>query len=132
MEEQLRGVKPETMKFDAEGSGTPVAWRDEPDRGDAVFDRVKYDGKETLHIRARPETTRLEATRGSWRSQIFLAPGLYRFEGLVRIGLLAGGSARLRISGDSNVAGIAGNAPWRPMTHDFAVGGEGTWNWSAN
>jgi hypothetical protein len=126
VEEQLRGVKPETMKFDADGNGIPVAWRDEPDRGDAVFDRVKHDGKETLHIRAREEFTRLEATRGSWRSQVFLAPGLYRFEGLVRTQLLAGGSARLRISGNSTgVAGITGNAPWRPMTHDFTVGGEG-------
>ena len=121
VDEQLQGVKPETMKVDADGVGFPVAWRDEPDRGNPVFDRVTYDGKKTLHIGAADEST-----RASWRSQVFLAPGSYRFEGSARIASLLGGMARLRISGNSNgVSGISGTSSWRPVQYEFVVGGEG-------
>jgi hypothetical protein len=117
VEEQLRGVEPETLKFDAAGIGIPLAWNEEPMRGDPVFDRVQYEGKKALHIHA-PEAL----TRGSWRSQMMLKPGYYRFEGLVRTESLTGGAARLRISGNSNgIGGIAGSSPWQPLSHDFLV-----------
>src|SRR4029453_11543308 len=110
-----------TLKFDADGTGIPLTWGEEPMRGDPIFDRVQYEGKKTLHIRA-PE----ESTRGSWRSQIYLDPGYYRFEGLVRTESLTGGGARLRISGESNgIAAIGGSSPWQQLSHDFVVGGEG-------
>jgi hypothetical protein len=92
--EQLRGVRPETVKFDAAGMGTPITWRDEPDRGDPVMDQVEKEGRKTLHIRALQEPT-----HASWRSQVFLQPGSYSLEGLARVESVAGGSARLRISG---------------------------------
>jgi hypothetical protein len=114
--EQLSGIKPVTVKFDATGNGYPVSWREEPDRGEPVIDRVKYESKESLHIRALQEST-----RGSWRSQVFLQPGSYRFEGLVRTDLLNGGSARLRVSGDNSSMGMTGNSKWQLLKHDFTV-----------
>jgi hypothetical protein len=116
--EQLNGIKPETMKFDAAGVGYPLAWRDESDRGKAVLDRVEYDGKKTLHIRALEKST-----RGSWRSQVSLEPGSYRFEGMARTKSLTG-LARLRISGARVSSGMAGDSPWQPVKHDFTVGSD--------
>ena len=116
--EQLRGVKPQTVKVDAAGILYPTSWRDEPDRGDPLFDRVKRDGKETLHIRALQEST-----KASWRSQVFLQPGSYRFEGRARTESLNSGSARLRISADNASMAISGNSPWGTLQHDFIVEG---------
>ena len=113
--DQLRGIEPETMKFDAAGFGYPVSWRDEAGSNEAILDRVKCDGKTTLHIQARGRT------RASWRSQMFLKPGWYRFEGMARTNLMDSGSARLRISGDTRTIGISGTAAWQPLTHDFSV-----------
>jgi len=121
---QLRGIELESMQFDANGfaypkakRGEPDAWRDEPDRGEPLMDRVKLDGRNALHIQARNERT-----RASWRSQVYLKRGWYRFEGLARTDLTAGGSARLRISGDTRSVGISGSgAAWRPLAHPFEV-----------
>src|SRR4029079_9997842 len=121
VDEQLRGVEPETLKFDAAGVGIPLAWNVEPMRGEPVFDRVRYERKRTLHIHA-PQSL----TRGSWRSQMMLKPGYYQFEGLVRTHSLAGCVARLRISGDSNViGGIAGSSPWQQLSYNFLVTPDG-------
>jgi hypothetical protein len=126
VDEQLRGIKPETVKFDASGIGHPVSWREEPDRGEPTIDRVKYDGKETLYIRALQEST-----RASWRSQVFLEPGLYRFEGSARTELLNGGSARLRVSGGSSARGVTGSSGWQPLTHEFTVR-RAAWTWNSS
>jgi hypothetical protein len=117
---QLAGVPPTPLKFDASGVATLAStnyWRDEPDRGEPLFDLVKLDGKDTLHIQARNERT-----RASWRSQVYLARGWYRFEGMARTGSLTSGSARLRISGDTRSVGISGGGTgWRPLAHSFEV-----------
>jgi hypothetical protein len=113
--EQLRGIEPETMRFAADGFAYPVAWRDEPDRGDALLDMVTVDAKETLHIKARQEQT-----RASWRSQVYLKPGWYRFEGMARTDLMNSGFARLRISGDTRSMGVSGTG-WKRVAHDFSV-----------
>ena len=121
--DQLRGIQPEAMKFDTEDfayptarRGDPHAWRDEPDRGDPTMNRVKLDGRNTLHIQARNERT-----RASWRSQVYLQRGWYRFEGVARTDL-SSGSARLRISGDTRSVGISGSGgAWRPLAHVFEV-----------
>jgi spore coat protein H len=117
---QLHGIPPQPMKFDAGGIATlsnTNQWRDEPDRGEPRMDRVKVEGKGTLHIEARNERT-----RASWRSQTYLTRGWYRFEGMARTASLTSGSARLRISGDTRSVGIngTGNA-WRPLAHVFEV-----------
>ena len=115
--DQLRGIEPEPMKFDAQGLAYPKEWRDEPDRGDPLMDRMKFDSRNTLHIQARNERT-----RASWRSQVYLKRGWYRFEGMARTDSLTSGSARLRISGDTRSIGISGTGGgWRPLSHDFEV-----------
>jgi hypothetical protein len=116
VDEQLRGIKPEPLKFDASGFAYPVTWRDEPDLGGAILDRVQLDGKNTLHIQAGAEPT-----RASWRAQLCMLPGWYRFEGLASTDLVNGGSARLRISGDTRSMGVAGKSGWQTVSHDFQV-----------
>jgi spore coat protein H len=118
VDEQLRGVKPVTIKFDSAGVGTPVTWREEPDRGEPMFERGSYQGREALHIQARQEST-----RASWRSQVFLQPGSYRFEGLVRTELPGGGFARLRVSAEFARMVASGNSQWQPLNHVFTVKG---------
>jgi hypothetical protein len=114
--EQLRGIEPSSPRFDADGTTPLTQWRDEPDRGEPVMDRPKVDGRETLHIGARNERT-----RASWRAQIYLKEGRYRFEGLARTALTSG-SVRLRISGDTRSVGAGGNSEtWRPLQHEFTV-----------
>jgi hypothetical protein len=114
---QLRGIELEPMKFDAKGFAYPKPWRDEPDRGEPLMDGVKLDGRNTLHIQPRNERT-----RASWRSQVYLKRGWYRFEGMARTDLPSSGSARLRISGDTRSVGISGSGTaWRPLTHAFEV-----------
>jgi hypothetical protein len=121
---ELAGIPPMSLKFDAGGVATlsqTNLWRDEPDRGDPLLDIVKFDGKETLHIRAQNESTRV-----SWRSQNYLKPGWYRFEGMARTESLRGGTVRLRISGDNRSVGVADTAGrWRPLTHVFEVRDKG-------
>ena len=116
VDEQLRGIPAQPLQFDATGFAYPVSWRDEPDRGEATVDRVKLRGKNTLHIQARPERT-----RASWRAQLCLLPGWYRFEGMASTKLTSGDSARLRISGETRAVGISTSTGWQPLSHDFQV-----------
>jgi spore coat protein H len=116
--EQLNGVKPQGMKFDAAGFAYPLSWREEYG-GNAVLDRVKYDGKKVLHLRALEKST-----RASWRTQGFLEPGSYRFEGMARTDSLTG-QACVRISGSRVSTGLTGDSRWQTVKHDFSVGGEG-------
>ncbi len=114
---QLNGIEPPSMTFDAKGIAHPKEWRDEPDRGEPLMDRVRLDERDALHIQARNERT-----RASWRSQSYLKRGWYRFEGLARVASLTSGSARLRISGDTRSVGMGGSADgWRRLAHDFEV-----------
>jgi spore coat protein H len=116
VDEQLRGIPPESLKFDANNIAYPVTWREDPDVGDGIADRVKHLGKNTLHIQAHPGKT-----RHSWRSQQCMLPGWYRFEGMACTNLATGGSVRLRISGETRSAGVTGVSGWRPLSHDFYV-----------
>ena len=116
VDEQLRGIAPDPLKFDANGFAHPVSWRAEPDRGNATVDRVKLQAKDTLHIQAQAE-----ATRASWRAQLCMLPGWYRFEGMACAKGVNGGSARLRISGDTRSMGISGSTGWQAISHDFQV-----------
>jgi hypothetical protein len=121
VQKQLNGLEPESMKFDADGVAILKEWRDEPDRGEPMMDRVKFEGRNTLHIGARNERT-----RASWRSQNYLPRGWYRFEGQARADNLTGGSTRLRISGDTRSIGTgATGGGWRPLAHVFEVRDDG-------
>jgi hypothetical protein len=117
VDEQFRGIPPESLKFDASGFAYPVTWREDPDVGESTGDRVKHLGKDTLHIQARPGKT-----RHSWRSQQCMLPGYYRFEGMACTNLAAGGSVRLRISGETRSPGLSGVVTsWQPLSYEFHV-----------
>jgi hypothetical protein len=114
--EQLAGKEPPQTKFDTDGSARLTGWRDENDRGEPVMDQPDFDGRHTLHIRAAGGRS-----RGSWRTQVYLTRGRYRFEGIVRSEGMTGGSAGLRISGGQRNTGIGGTSPWRMLSHEFEV-----------
>ena len=114
--EQLAGMELPQTKFDADGSARLTGWRDENDRGEPQMDQPDLDGRRTLHIRAAGGRS-----RGSWRTQVYLTRGRYRFEGMVRSEGLTGGSAGLRISGGQRNTGVSGTSPWRMLSHEFEV-----------
>jgi len=118
--ELLAGVEPPTLQFDAQGSARLTGWRDESDRGEPSLEQLDYDGRRTLHIRAQGARS-----RASWRTQVYLTPGRYRFEGVACARNLNGGSAGIRISGGQRQSGISGSAPWRLMSHEFVVSDSG-------
>jgi len=114
--EQLSGIPPQPLKFDATGIAKIQEWRDESDRGQPLFDRPTENGRTSLQIQARGGRS-----RASWRSMIFLPHGQYQFEGLVRSKRINGGGAGLRISGALRSTRISGNNEWLPMQHTFMV-----------
>lgn len=113
---QLAGVEPPQTKFDPDGTARLSGWRDENDRGEPMMDQPQFEGRRTLHIRAAGGSS-----RGSWRTQVYLARGRYRFEGMARTQNLSGGSAGLRISGGQRRTGLSGTTPWQPLVHEFEV-----------
>ena len=114
--EQLAGMELPQTQFDADGSARLAGWRDENDQGEPQMDQPDLDGRHTLHIRAAGGRS-----RGSWRTQVYLTRGHYRFEGMARSEGLTGGSAGLRISGGQRNTGIGGTSPWRMLSHEFEV-----------
>jgi spore coat protein H len=114
--EQLAGKEPPETKFDADGSARLDGWRDEADRGEPVMDQPEFEGRRTLHVRAAGGRS-----RASWRTQVYLTRGRYRFDGMARIEGITSGSVRLRISGAQQSRGIGGTSPWRMLSHEFEV-----------
>jgi hypothetical protein len=113
--EQLAGIPPPQLQF-ADGSARLSGWRDESDRGEPQMDQVDYDGRNTLHIAAAGGRS-----RGSWRTQVYLPRGRYRFEGMARCEGIRSGSAGLRISGGQRNTGMSGTSVWQPLSHEFEV-----------
>jgi spore coat protein H len=116
VEEQLAGIEPPQTKFDVDGTARLSGWRDENDRGELTMDQIEHEGRPTLHVRAAGGRS-----RGSWRTQIYLSRGRYRFEGVACAKGISGGSTGLRISGGQRATGISGTAPWRTLSHEFEV-----------
>lgn len=115
--EQLAGLALPRMQFDSDQTARLSGWRDEYDRGEMVMDQPDYDGRPTLHLQAEAGVQ----CRGSWRTQVCLARGRYRFEGLMACRDIQGGSAGLRISGGQRRAGLSGTTSWQPVIHEFEV-----------
>lgn len=116
--DQLAGIRPTPLHFDATGVARLEGWRDERDRGEPVHDRVEVDGRTALHVKAGGDKC-----RASWRTMVYLKPGAYRFVGRVRTEGLAttNGYADLRISGETRSLRISGTNPWVGLQHDFVV-----------
>ena len=114
--EQLAGGTPPTLRFAADATARPEEWRPESDRGEPLMEQDRLDDRATLHVQARGGRS-----RASWRSQVCLAKGRYRFEGRLRIQGITGGSVGLRISGDTSNRRVNGTLDWRAMEHEFEV-----------
>ena len=114
--EQLQGIPPPPLQFDADGAARLTGWRDESDRGEPRMEQIEQDGRRTLHIRAEGGRS-----RGSWRTQVYLTRGHYRFEGMARSEGIRNGSAGLRISGSQRNSGMSGTTAWRLLSHQFEV-----------
>jgi spore coat protein H len=118
--EQLAGIHPPQTRFDADNSARLTGWRDEYDRGEVIMDQPEFEQRATLHLKAGTGRS-----RGSWRTQVYLPRGRYRFEGMIRCSGLTGGSAGLRISGGQRNNGVSGQTDWRAFSHDFEVKEDG-------
>jgi spore coat protein H len=114
--DELAGRPPVPLKFDATGVARAGDWRDEYDRGAPTLSRVTREGRNTLAINANGLRC-----RASWRTMVYLEPGLYRFEGMVRTEGITNGYADLRISGDTRSLRVTGQTPWTTLQHDFLL-----------
>jgi hypothetical protein len=115
--DQLAGIPPRSPAFDRQGLAPTSGWRAEFDRGEPVMNEVELEGKPALHTRAGGGRS-----RGSWRTQVYLPAGRYRFEGLVKTSGLVNGSVALRVSGDTRTVRLPLARDWQPLGHAFEVG----------
>ena len=93
------------------------------DPAKAICDRVEQDGRRTLHILT---TNQMTNTVASWRANVYLAPGMYRFEAMAKcsgvvssVNLKKGAGAGIRHSGSTtnrlNI--IEGDTPWQKLEY---------------
>lgn len=96
----------------------PKQWRNE---GGGAFGELVIDGQKCLHIRSDGSAA------ASWRRNVALQPGRYRFEAHVKVanvdgpGDSSGEGAGLRISGGTRngVNGLKGNSQWQQIGFEF-------------
>lgn len=122
--DQLAKPESQPMKFDGSGIALLTGWRPKKDKGEPAQDQVKFEDRQTLHIRAEKGDV-----VASWRANVFLEEGRYRLQGLARaaqvVGLTnvveRGNGAGLRVSGGKRTQQIIGDAPWTQLEHEFEV-----------
>lgn len=123
---QQLGSPPTEIEFNADGVAHAGDWRPRivnRGPGEISFERTQADAGTMLKIRARRG-----GGTGSWRSQVVLAPGRYRFEGRAMTRGLGntGAGVTLRVSGARTTAKRDADGKWFPVSFEFAVGGPGT------
>jgi hypothetical protein len=122
LERQLMEPEPKSLQFE-QGVARLTGWQptDPPDGGS--MERTSApDGKAILRIRAGPMTS------ASWRAQVRLGKGRYRFEGLVRtkaveplnFGKNQGASLRV-LSLPEASAHLMGDQNWNLLRLEFEV-----------
>ncbi len=85
--------------------------------GQAGFERAEVDGRSCLVIRASRE-----GASGSWRTQVLLGAGRYRFEGLVRTeGVGSTGGVCLRVSASPRNFVTGHDGEWLGLSYRFVV-----------
>ena len=111
------------LQFDQAGKAIPTGWRAKVDVGSPVFtEEVDANKKSQLHFQTA------EATVCSWRTQVLLESGVYRFSGKVRTrGVTTNPNdprsrgAALRLSGRGGGQPLSGDHAWTEMSFDFPV-----------
>ena len=103
------------------GKATLAKYEWERQADDKEGDERDQDGRSCFHLTAGAKKG------GDFRLQLSTGPGRYRLTGMVKTaGVVAGKDekskgARLRISGLTGVAAIAGNNAWRQVSVEFSV-----------
>ena len=103
----------------------PKQWRPE---GGGAMDEQTIDGHRCLHIRADA------AAAASWRRDVTLPPGRYRFEAIAKVagvagsGDASGSGAGVRISGGARTGAnsLSGTTAWQRVAFDFDSAGADT------
>jgi spore coat protein CotH len=126
LEQQFSLPEPEPLKFDARGQARVAGWQPRQQEGAPEIER-RRDGDKTL--------LRIKAPSGgcvaSWRTQVLLPAGKYRFTGRARAARIEPGNsesgigAGVRISGDKRANQLRGDADWTELAHDFDVASDG-------
>jgi len=110
------------LRFDAAGTAALTGWRTSREAGSPSFGPNR-SGQETLLIRAN------NYAYGSWRTQVLLEEGEYRFTGRLRTQDLqfddniTRSGATLRLSGDRTPTMLTNAPDWTVFTHDFTITG---------
>ena len=122
LQEQLGRPPLKLMTFEA-GIGHPEGWRIAEAPSSGKMEQVKGpEGILALHIVANSDTM------ASWRTRSLLRPGLYRFEGRVRVAGVkpltsrAPHGAALRVGGSGRPSErLTGDSSWRVLGTEFQV-----------
>ena len=123
---QLALPEAQLVQFDASGVARLTGWRPMKRTGEAVQDETKSDGRSVLHIK-----TAGEGAVASWRLNVSLPVGKYRFTGEARAERVVGASgdpdagAGLRVSGVKLANKLTGDAAWTTLEHTFETTYEG-------
>ena len=124
-------VKP--LAFDAQGEAPLGKWRSRLDSGGAQFRQTEQAGRPVLIVEAASTDTsepraEPEPCLASYRIQVLLEPGHYRFLGRIKTEEVVpasvsvrGSGAGLRISGRPRQEGLVGSVDWRELRYDFRV-----------
>jgi len=111
------------LSFDASHTARLANWRISRDAGSPSFN-PRDDTQENLQISANGNYA-----CGSWRTQVLLEEGEYRFTGRLRTQDLqfdnnvTRGGVTLRLSGDRTPKMLTGASDWTTFTYDFPVTG---------
>lgn len=96
-----------------------------PDPAKAIQDRVEIDGRRTLHILT---TNQMTNTVASWRANVYLGEGTYRFEAMAKCAgvlpaknLKKGAGAGIRYSNSPTATNridiLSGDVPWQKLEY---------------
>ena len=97
------------------------------DPAKAIRDRVMLEGRRTLHVLTTNKTTN---TAASWRANVLLSQGNYRFEAMAKAAGIVpvlntnkGAGAGLRISGTTTnrVNKLVGDTGWEKLEYELRV-----------
>jgi hypothetical protein len=117
------------VRFDTNGVARLTAWRTNVHGGQVWAARTNAQDKPALYLLVQKGDGIV-----SWRTNVFLDEGAYRFEARARIAgvtgltnnvLERGNGAGLRVSGGKRAQQLLGDSDWQPLAYDFEVSGGG-------
>jgi len=122
LSKQLDFPPPQPLAFD-NGVARLRGWKPGDESGSSQFETKTIDDRKTLYIRAQRETS------GSWRKEVLLPAGHYRFEAVAKCSNIKaisdekGAGAGIRISGTEKprANALEGTSDWKPLQFEFEV-----------